>query len=367
MERCSFITKLALIVLCVLFAGCTEDIPDKFTEGDIPPPPSLKIVSSSVRDDLEIRSDQPITITFSNVMDSVNIDITGVNGNTNLDYSNTSATFKPFSTIPDGVYTLRLTGKDKYDQDIQETITVIVKNGENGGNGGNPLPSSSMIVYTSDIDGDYEIYMMKADGTEIKQLTNNFAQDIQPIWSPDGKFIAFSSNRDDNILFCSDIIIMRADGSAQNNITNTWGVNEYNAIWSLDSKKIAFLSDFDGKWYVINIDGTNWRPWNSNDNLNDYAYPWVFNDNELKEDLSSGNYEIYLNPHGSGNWTNLTNNWANDRYPSWSYDGNYIVFSSDRDLGNFISEIYIMDANGSNQRRLTYNSADDSQPCWSPF
>ena len=160
---------------------------------------------------------------------------------------------------------------------------------------------------------------------------------------------------------------MRADGSAQYNITNTLGVNEYNTIWSLDSNKIAFRTDFDGNWYVINTDGTNLRLWDNSDSLYDYAYPWVFNGNELKEDASSGNYEIYLNPYGSGNWTNLTNNWANDHSPSWSYDGNYIVFSSDRDLGNFVSEIYIMDANGSNQRRLTYNSADDSQPCWSPF
>lgn len=77
-----------------------------------------------------------------------------------------------------------------------------------------------------------------------------------------------------------------------------------------------------------------------------------------------GNEEIYtMNPDGS-NVTRLTNNSANDQYPSWSADGTKIVFDSNRD-GNF--EIYVMDADGSNQTRLTNNSSLDAIPAWSPF
>jgi Tol biopolymer transport system component len=64
---------------------------------------------------------------------------------------------------------------------------------------------------------DWEIYVMQADGTSIRQLTDNRRiQDRLPRWSPDGQHIAFTSDRDGN----TEIYVMDADGSNQTNISN---------------------------------------------------------------------------------------------------------------------------------------------------
>ena len=56
-------------------------------------------------------------------------------------------------------------------------------------------PDGGSIVFVSDRDGNFEIYVMNADGSNQRRLTNNPAEDIAPSWSPDGRYIAFASNR----------------------------------------------------------------------------------------------------------------------------------------------------------------------------
>jgi hypothetical protein len=72
------------------------------------------------------------------------------------------------------------------------------------------------IAFVSNRDGNWEIYVMNADGSGVTRLTNNPANDLRPSWSPDGKHIAFVSNRDGNL----EIYVMNADGSGQINLTN---------------------------------------------------------------------------------------------------------------------------------------------------
>jgi Tol biopolymer transport system component len=226
------------------------------------------------------------------------------------------------------------------------------------------IASSSMIAFASILDGDYEIYLMKTDGSGIKQLTYNSAQDTEPAWSPNGQYITFSSDRDGSSAWDSDIFIMHSDGTGITNLTKTLAVNEYSSFWSYDSKKIAFWSDAGGfeDYYVMNVDGTGIKL--MDEEYLDFALPGEYGDYYIYEAFN-GNYDILLdffdNPKGA---VNLTNNIANDRYPSWSPDGKKIVFVSDRDFNN---EIYIMNADGTNQTRITRNSVDDNYPAWSPF
>src|SRR5205814_2334939 len=76
-------------------------------------------------------------------------------------------------------------------------------------------------------DGNFEIYVMHADGSAPTRLTSSPGADVQPTWSPDGRQIAFTSHRDGN----AQIYVMNADGSGQTRLTNTPGDNR-DPSWS---------------------------------------------------------------------------------------------------------------------------------------
>jgi Tol biopolymer transport system component len=82
---------------------------------------------------------------------------------------------------------------------------------------------------------DAEICTMAPDGTIRRQLTHNRASDYDPIWSPDGTQIAFISDREGD----SDLYVMKADGSQQRRVAHVGAVG--NQVWSPDGERIAFL------------------------------------------------------------------------------------------------------------------------------
>jgi Tol biopolymer transport system component len=108
-------------------------------------------------------------------------------------------------------------------------------------------PDGKSIAFSSDRDGNREIYVMYADGSDPRRLTHTggvvgdvFLQglDADPAWSPDGKKIAFDSNRDGNY----EIYVMDADGSGERNLTASESLDALPA-WSADGRELAFESE----------------------------------------------------------------------------------------------------------------------------
>jgi dipeptidyl aminopeptidase/acylaminoacyl peptidase len=95
---------------------------------------------------------------------------------------------------------------------------------------------------------------MNADGSNPVNLTHHESNDYWPAWSPDGTKIAFTSNRDGN----NEIYVMNADGSNPVNLTRNES-NDYWPAWSPDGTKIAFASLRSGNndIYIMNADGSN--------------------------------------------------------------------------------------------------------------
>ena len=106
------------------------------------------------------------------------------------------------------------------------------------------------IAFVSTRDGNREIYVMDADGKNLKNLTNSPGNDIFPVWSPHGKKIAYISGNlgDENSL---EVFVMNADGSNPKNLTKNRAEEFEWPAWSPDGKKIAFQSyrDFNGEIY----------------------------------------------------------------------------------------------------------------------
>jgi TolB protein len=124
-------------------------------------------------------------------------------------------------------------------------------------------PDSSKIAFESTRNGNSDVFAIEADGSEETQLTKNPAFDGDPAWSPDGAKIAFSSLRDGN----KEIYVMNADGTGQKRLTSNGGVVknadtdmvDQDPVWSPDGRKLAFESSRDGNFeiYTMNADGSN--------------------------------------------------------------------------------------------------------------
>ena len=112
-------------------------------------------------------------------------------------------------------------------------------------------PDGKQIAFVSERDGNFEIYVMTPDGTDLQNLTRHPSSDGEPSWSPDGKQIAFTSNRSTSEEFGAhfDIYVMNADGSDVRRLTGRSGEPEWaqdvSPCWSPDGNQIVFTSDRD--------------------------------------------------------------------------------------------------------------------------
>ena len=228
-----------------------------------------------------------------------------------------------------------------------------------------PAPTAARngpIAFSSDRDGNYEIYAMNADGSNKTRLTNNSADDWRPSWSPNGRNIAFSCDTGGDHEICT----MNADGSFLIYVTNNSDDDTFPS-WSPDSQRVVFSSNRSGNYEIYEVHPvTNIGARLANRPNNDDHYPrWSPDGGKIAfySYYGDNNSEIVvMNADGSG-VARLTNNSTEDKQPSWSPDGRRIAFASDRD-GDY--EIYTMNADGSGVTRLTNNSADDNDPSWSP-
>lgn len=165
-----------------------------------------------------------------------------------------------------------------------ESVWVMDRNGDNqvllfgstSGAGWDPVwsPDGSQILFLSERSGRPELYSMRADGSEVRQITNMPGLRGRGDWSPDGRFIAaFAGETWDR-----EIILMAPDGSNVDELTD--GGNNLSPSFSPDGNWIAFTSymdnfrdDFGCEIYIMRRDGSDLTRLTHND-ICDYQPRW---------------------------------------------------------------------------------------------
>ena len=155
-------------------------------------------------------------------------------------------------------------------------------------------PDGRWITYSSTRHGNQEIYMSRTDGSDTRRLTSDPAIDAHPAWSPDGRKLVFATNRWGDL----ELAVVRVADAKITRLTTSRGLDDY-PVWSSDGKQIAFTSN------------------------------------------RTGNLEIFTIDPDGGSPHNATRNPAIDNFPTWTKDGG-LTFVSNRDDG---FDIYTMGAN----------------------
>jgi TolB protein len=223
--------------------------------------------------------------------------------------------------------------------------------------------------------GDYEVFVVAADGSRLSNLTHSWADDVAPVWSPDGRRIAFVSFRDTLTgkwgMGPGSICVMDFDpqtgigGGDVRCLTDREGKDGW-PTWSPDGQRIAFESDRSGDWdiWAINVDGSGLT--NLSRSPEDELYPaWSPDGTRIAfTSKRSGNLDVWVMNSDGSNPVNLTQHPKRDRYAMWSPDGQKILFNTNRDGDQ---EIYVMNADGTDAANVSQApKSTEGLADWSP-
>ena len=223
-------------------------------------------------------------------------------------------------------------------------------------------PDGRKLAFVSERDGNSEIYVMNADGSEQENLTRQPASDSHPSWSRDGRKIVFVSRRDGN----AEIYVMNADGSRLRNLTRTPS-DDLDPAWSPDGRAIAFVQKkcvpsrpcgtaFETYLYVVNADGSGLRRLTTH-------RAHVFNPSWLADGKTIRYGRSLVQADGSGH-SELPR--SVPLAGVWSPDGQRIALvRSFANAPNHKLGLFVMNADGSNARRVA-GKATSGEPAWSP-
>ena len=264
-------------------------------------------------------------------------------------------------------------------------------------------PKKDMRLQLAALTGDaYHVQRLRTEGSDdyeqtftekgnIMTFTAKYTDDYSPAISPDGKWLAFASNRLQN----AELYLMDIQTRSLRQLTHTDELDEYMPAFSPDGKSLAFvtertrggmmlppvqasgsdptsaaiyLMDIDGRNQrsVIDIEGAQRAPVFSPDGKRiafESKAPTNGNERASGDVDNNDTLEIYIIHTDGTNKTQLTHNNVDDGHPTWAPDGKRIAFTS---MVDDIYQISIVNATGGPAKQLTFSRASHYQPTFSP-
>ncbi len=185
--------------------------------------------------------------------------------------------------------------------------------------GGVYSPDGRRIAFTVSDGGNSDVWVMNADGSAPRRLTNHAALDLSPAWSPDGRRLAFVSDRAGT----PQIYLMGADGSGSKRLTFQGNYNQ-TPVWSPRGDQIAFTARDERKVFDVFV-----------------VSPASGRIDRITQDQGRTNEE-----------------------PSWAPNGRLLVFKSDR---NGTAQLVVSDPRGERQTAVAGGGGELTAPAWGPL
>jgi TolB protein len=229
-------------------------------------------------------------------------------------------------------------------------------------------PDGRKVAFVSTRSGNWDLWLMNADGSDQHPLTTAQGLDSAPAWSPDGSMIAFASNRFDSQNAASQLVLMNADGSDPRLVSRNPGGKQLISAWSPGGKALIVLAEPMNelpRWELQLIDTvTTERKTLVKEQVSFSAISWHPDGRSIAFVRSPWQkQEIWtVAPEGTALQPLLADR-ANNRDPRWSPDGTMLALASDR---SGYSEIWLLDLSTHHLRQLSFHQATARYPDWSP-
>ena len=220
-------------------------------------------------------------------------------------------------------------------------------------------PDSRSLAYTT-YRPNPDIFVSRIYEGVLQNPTKGVGTNYVPVFSPDGKQIAFMSARDGN----PEIYVMNADGSNIRRLTNH-PAGESSPTWSPSGAQIAFTSDRTGKpqIYLVNVDGSNFQRVTMDETEADRPTwsPAPYNEIAFAGRTSGSGFDIKVYELSTRTTRRVTNGEGTNESPAFSPGGRHIAFTSTR---SGRTQVYTVDRLGRDLKQITRDGSNQT-PAWS--